>query len=85
MADAPDVTGSIEVPVIDPYAAFIVAIFPWLAPLFTEYQALGYTAYPELSSTTSNNLLATASAGRATPAGSGRTCTTTLASSIDGT
>ncbi len=80
MANAPDVTGSIEVPVVQPGTSWLIDIFPFLAPLFTQYQPLGYTAYPvlELYSST-DQLLATSLCGAVSATDPTRTCTTTLA------
>ena len=78
IANANDISGSILVPAVDPLFAWLIAFAPYLAPLFTQLQSLGYTAAPVLELfDASNNLLAESVC---TPIGGTRTCQTVYTS-----
>ena len=48
LADANDVSGTIQVAAVNPLYAWVLSVFPFLAPYFESNQTLGYTATPVL-------------------------------------
>jgi Ca2+-binding RTX toxin-like protein len=64
---------------VNPLFAWLIAFDPFLAPLFTQLQSLGYSAAPVLELFDSNNNLLAESV--CTPSGSTRTCVTTYMNS----